>query len=992
MTLPWLRQQAAEAWRQKLPTVVLVPTRAHGFYLHSRVVEAGFNLAAIHFWTPQDVRINFSKYIPGLKPVLSRESMNALAALAAQEVGRKDPMNRTAVAVLSEPDSFLRTVEQLAEAGWDLAEMNDVADTPLRTVVREWKAWVKRFGFQTAPELDRELISHVSAGTPHLAKILITGFDGSRWAEWPLLQAVVDAAQHADAVLIAPRLGWEEIDQAWIGTWEERFGAAQPVPASDAAERTKPYVLLQETLHSHGDKVSSKCGSVTFRLGANIREEAAAIVAETLGFLQQTECTRLGIVFPSAGTLSREVAAQLDVAGICCNDGFGFAQPGSFEREDWRAWVDFQKAPDVSRLLALLEFTEPKVVAGETQKISREIIRVALRGAFKEVLIDDLDVLRERLTQSRSTRDVAVAKWMVSMNRLPDRATWRDFVAKVVTELEHLEWQDRARWIELSAREAEFLNDVETPRAVFLRWLEEKAVSTQQARAAQANHRYARVQLINYAEAEKQQWSHLILTSLSEGVWPPGGNDFGFLSGSEVLRLNRSIRRLNKASVHEGGQGEGHDSVEMGRGLCVGPFERRLLAESQLLGILENVESGLVLTSRLGEEKAAGRRLAPSEFFSRSYGLCRKKILDDAEMERLREESSDAAREISAKVEGLAASHILLPEKTNQCLIAFNARRASEKTFGEYEFSLREPVMPLRTLSCGDWELALKTPALVWMQKYIGVAPEEEITAESLFLSVRGTWAHRWLAALGAPRSNRFVPWPNRADLPRKLDSYAQSQRDEVDSLLRQNGRVLPVWWQSLWEEARFLSRELLVALEPALEWPRFSTEYILPKTDCDFSEGKLPLLKLGGRIDLLLGWNALEDEVQLPSELWLIDFKTGASSRPLSWGELKKGNGVQLALYALALMQIGALKVQASLLKPGELLREQMGREHFDEMREGWLELQRMQASGCFGAHGELRSEYRRTKEYPLATLPIDPEILEEKWTRSHPAWSESV
>lgn len=50
------------------------------------------------------------------------------------------------------------------------------------------------------------------------------------------------------------------------------------------------------------------------------------------------------------------------------------------------------------------------------------------------------------------------------------------------------------------------------------------------------------------------------------------------------------------------------------------------------------------------------------------------------------------------------------------------------------------------------------------------------------------------------------------------------------------------------------------------------------------------------------------------------------------------------------------------------------------------------MQVEGCFGVHGALRSEYRHAKAYPLATLAIDPDVLEEKWARSHPAWSDVV
>ena len=37
------------------------------------------------------------------------------------------------------------------------------------------------------------------------------------------------------------------------------------------------------------------------------------------------------------------------------------------------------------------------------------------------------------------------------------------------------------------------------------------------------------------------------------------------------------------------------------------------------------------------------------------------------------------------------------------------------------------------------------------------------------------------------------------------------------------------------------------------------------------------------------------------------------------------------------------------------------------------------MQQSGQFGMHGVLRSAFRFTEDYPLATLAIDPDILEQ-------------
>jgi hypothetical protein len=56
LTGPWLRAHAADAWKDKRPTVVLTPTRAESFYLRGRMVEEGISYLGLRFWTPSDAR------------------------------------------------------------------------------------------------------------------------------------------------------------------------------------------------------------------------------------------------------------------------------------------------------------------------------------------------------------------------------------------------------------------------------------------------------------------------------------------------------------------------------------------------------------------------------------------------------------------------------------------------------------------------------------------------------------------------------------------------------------------------------------------------------------------------------------------------------------------------------------------------------------------------------------------------------------------------
>jgi hypothetical protein len=48
------------------------------------------------------------------------------------------------------------------------------------------------------------------------------------------------------------------------------------------------------------------------------------------------------------------------------------------------------------------------------------------------------------------------------------------------------------------------------------------------------------------------------------------------------------------------------------------------------------------------------------------------------------------------------------------------------------------------------------------------------------------------------------------------------------------------------------------------------------------------------------------------------------------------------------------------------------------------------MQETGIFGLRGLIRNEFGFNPDYPLATLPIDKEFLDEKWVLTHPAFAD--
>ena len=160
-------------------------------------------------------------------------------------------------------------------------------------------------------------------------------------------------------------------------------------------------------------------------------------------------------------------------------------------------------------------------------------------------------------------------------------------------------------------------------------------------------------------------------------------------------------------------------------------------------------------------------------------------------------------------------------------------------------------------------------------------------------------------------------------------------------------------------------------------------------------------LFGLDGRIDLILARRKSNQSQIGYEDLWVVDYKTGRQ-RGFNLKELKRndtperkfrkqlieGRGVQLALYALAVHALGAEHVQLTLLSPADQLEPQFHLADVLVQKDFWSELHRMQETGVFGMLGPVHTDFGFMRNYPLATLPIDTDLLKAKWALTHPAF----
>jgi nucleotide-binding universal stress UspA family protein len=964
---PWFDQVLPGAWQRELPSLVVVPTRGQTNDIKTRLIAKGSSHLGLQFVTPSSLRALLAR--DDATPTAEPELLRLLLAIAASEMeDRPDESEALAAkAVARAPAPLLRALDRLETAGWKFEELGLPSFAP---VVQRFKELLKKCDFVLRGESDRSRLQQPTRGRREFSHVLICGFDGAHWAEWFLLHSVVELAKSATIVLEEPRENFSEVDLCWIGSWEEVCGEAQRV--SRATATTALGDSLFSEMEMRGGAETAK--RFDFLIGTNFSEQSEAISRQCVRYLADEKCTRLGVIFPGSGALPRLVARTLERLEILHNDGLGHIVPGIFESAEWQAWIELQRAPRLNSFLRFLNaLPDPTIVS---PKISRQVFEKVLHESYREVLLDDLELLREFCAAGVDDKSQAAAEALRALPFLPARATFAQFLEQTHAALAHLDWKQHALELANVAHNCSQSLDAKFPRALFLRWLEEAAATSDTARSAAGDHPYARVQLLTVVGAQNQEWSHLIFAGWNEGAWPPpAGAEFA--RAEEIHAFNRSVQKLNKRAARQGSQGEGHTSVHENHSLYLGPGEQRATALRQFNALLESASEGVTLTASLVQEDAPERFWNPSECFTELYFKTRRAPLTQATLKSLQRGTALLPKPAATATD------------VQQTLIAFNARRDSSQPAGEYDFALRPngSYRPVPTLSVTDLQRMLSSPAMIWMKCYLDVkAPEE--TANT-WAATTGQWVHHWLANIIETRDGKiFSASPTLSKIDERIRFAADEQCAAFKRLCGLAGKVVPDWWISGWLNARYLARHLGAKIGAAKEWNWMATELAVGR------EGVVNIaygveLQLRGQIDLVLAQN---DAAGFAGQkIWIVDYKTG-SDKELKTSDLHdnlvRGTSLQLGLYALAMRELGAAEVSVSIISlTVKNVAPQLSVDDLAPHTDVFADLAEMQRTGIFGMKGEIRPAFGYSTPYPLATLQIDNDILEDKWALTHPA-----
>ncbi len=971
---PWFRKKHSPASlsSSKRPSVVVVPNQAHAAFLKQKALGAGIPLFAIHFWSPGNLREFLLKATRknNHKRIAVREDLLLLMAVAAAEWG--DGEGQPFLEILEkQPDELVRTLDKLKAAGHGSKSLNGEL---WAGVAFKYEKLLAEAGLQTTQQADWHLYGgRISTAKP-IDSMLITGFSTRRWEWLALLRA--GCARASEALVCLPLARDNQTERIWTGAWEEFLGGAETVPAAEPAiDFSFSNLCLNFSMDLPGAPEHS---SVDFYLAENVCQEAEIITACACSYLQDPNCLRLGILAPPGSILGREVASRLARLEIPFLDNIGYFPAQSTRQSLLNCWLDFQRDQSLPsfhiflRLRRNLEMDPPKLFRSAERDL-KEAARVLLTG--------HLSVIHAWLSEHRPEgKGIEIlSQWPA----LPPRDSFSGFLQASQGLIERLGWKSELEFLAARAEPLKKALIKPVKRSVFMRWLGEILQTPGRTRHNCGRQSLSPLHLLTYEQAEGQDFSHLILGGLNHGLWPPEPPISPYLP-------DERLEALNKSSLAQGAQGEGHLTVKNKRGLLLGAGELRQLSRDAFSGLLESATCRMAATASLKAEDDFSRAATPSELYLKLFRADTGGHLDNKAMGEL----ASATRHWLPPFPQSDRGSINTKDR-QRFLRAHHARRDKETPFGEFEFAFREPPPGGLALSCKAWESVLTRPASVWMNSILGIRQAVDFSEPNNWPMTIGIWGHEWLsldqAASDAERM--FASFPEKGGWAKQVDEKARWLKKAVNEAYQKAGRTLPDWWISGWSQALRIAAGLAKSVDALEGWPFAHSELNLPPgTAIELHPSQPSALPVSGHIDLLLSKKPLESPQsgcawagQTP--LWVIDFKTGKDN-PLRIRDLQNGKGLQVALYALALHSLGAEDVSLSVLKASDTLTNPLSWKELQdsEMQPLWALLSKMQRSGVLGMTGPVRSKYGVVVEYPLATLPLDTEMLRIKWEKTHP------
>src|SRR5438094_7427303 len=220
----WLERIANRNLQDKNLAAIVIASRSQAHFFRSRLLAVGRSLFPVKFLSPPQLRELLLRDRDLHMPL--REHLRLILAVTAEEFASKSTDDETvlvAKSIARDADRFLHELDELRAAGWTFDEIESPA---LREIAARFEQRVHECCFTFVHDADRAARAHAQ---PLFSNLLLFGFDAAHWPLWPLLHAATLRADKATVVLSDPRDDARDLDEAWVGTWEETFGPAEVI-------------------------------------------------------------------------------------------------------------------------------------------------------------------------------------------------------------------------------------------------------------------------------------------------------------------------------------------------------------------------------------------------------------------------------------------------------------------------------------------------------------------------------------------------------------------------------------------------------------------------------------------------------------------------------------------------------------------------------------------------------------------------------------------
>ncbi len=958
---PWFEQRVKTAWEAPLPTVVSCPNGGLVSLLKQRLLEENIPALGIHFTTPGSLRRLLTPLLEAPVRLALREDLHLLARIVAREAGGEEPV---AQSVAADPSAFVRALDTLEAGGWGPEQL------PLSEAAalgRSLRSLLEQCGLQTVRRVDWRLDEAAAKASPRLGAWLAVGFSSADWPEFALLRAACQNA--AEASLCFRVEGEAPVAAAWAGAWEALAGPVEEyLAAPDPAEL--PMDSLAERFATHTEGGSARARFIVTRHQAT---EAEIVLREVQAALKENPGGRVGVVVPArpAG-IGREVARVFADADLPHQDRLGHRPAKAPPHRLFTTWVAYQSARSLASLLAFAKNLH-EVNQWPVARL-RDLERTG-EHLFSELMCQDLGPLAACRTGDANSPS-AIAEFLATWPLLPQVASLEELASVAEPQLEALEWpEDRPALFERLAGLKTGLAELPIQGSSFLSWLAAVADIPGRTRERTAREPFAPVQLLTLSEAAGQSWDTLIFTGMTHEDWPGQSPESPFLPDGDIARLN--------ARAFRGGeQGIGHQSVAKGCALMPNRGELARQAAEDFTGLLGSVRQGLTASVSLGDPATPALLRPVSEWFLRLCSADRGVWPEPRVLLHWAESTEQAMR-----------NNLMSKRKPYSEVADAQAVRCDRsRPFDAFSYGLESPPQNGLNLSASAWSRVFERPVQVWYTHILRAEPPFDPAHENPSRQARGTWAHAWLS-LESAKDDGWLTLPAVEDWWQSVRAKAGVTRERVEAAFAAAGRTLPEWWQADWAKARALALGFAEAVTESGLGHYVTTESAIDAGTYHLNTW-VPALSLRGRMDLVLADRVpdFKDETApIPGSLVVIDFKTG-QDKPLTDSRLKKGEGLQIALYALALRNLAGCETQAVLLTPGAVCSPQMSTETMDALEPLWRTVAEVASTGILGDLPEPGSGFGFSAPRPLAELGVPDEVLRARWALTHPSLDEEA